>query len=142
MNSRPSALRRPIPFRDCGGYTRCGQQLDVCRRSRAALRRVGLSAQEVDSCSVRWRSGFPRMAGLLMLSSGCWVHDGFQKLSGLSDASTLTTRCRCRAAIEHRINNAFGAAPHLEWMIDLRKREPKRTQTQSTVGEDARTKIY
>ena len=58
------------------------------------------------SCSVRWRRGFPRTAGPLVLSSGCWVHDGFQMLSCLSDAPTLTTRCRCRAAAEHRINIA------------------------------------
>ena len=120
---RPSAWRRPAPFRDCGGYSRWGQQLDGCRGTRAAqrrveypgqsgggtraaLRRVGFSAQEVDGCSVRWRSGFPRMAGPPVLSSGCWVHDGSQMLSGLSDAPTLPARCRCQAATEHRINNA------------------------------------
>ena len=34
----------------------------------------------------RWRSGFPRIAGPLVLSSGCWAHDGFRMLPGLSDA--------------------------------------------------------
>ena len=41
-----------------------------------------------------------------MLSSGCWVHDSFQMLSGLSDAPTPTTLCRCQAATEHCINIA------------------------------------
>ena len=44
---------------------------------------------------------FRGMAGPLVLSSGCWVHDGFQKLSGLSDAPALPARCRCRAATDH-----------------------------------------
>ena len=66
----------------------------------------GCSAQGLDSCSIRWRSGFPRIAGPLVLTSGCWVHDGFQMLSGLSDAPTLTTRCRCQAASEHFTNIA------------------------------------
>ena len=35
-----SALRRSTPFRHCGGYSRWGQQLDGCRGTRAALRRV------------------------------------------------------------------------------------------------------
>ena len=60
-----------------------------------------------------------------MLSSGCWVHDGFQMLSGLSDAPTQTTRCRCQAATEHRKNIAH----------------TNRAQTQSTMGEDARTNV-
>ena len=75
-------------------------------RTRAALRRVGFSAQELDTFSVRWCSGFPRIAGPLVLSTGCWVHDGFQMLCGLSDAPTLPARCRCLAATEHRTNNA------------------------------------
>ena len=56
-------------------------------------------------------SAFPRMLGA----------DGFQMLSGPSDAPTLTTRCRYQAATE------------------LRKREPKRTQTQSTIARLERT---
>ena len=91
---------------DCGGYSGWRQQLDGCRGTRAARRRVGFPAQGVDSCSVRWRSGFPRIAGPPVLSSGCWVHDGFHMLSGLSDAPTLPARCRCQAS---------GAALHLEW---------------------------
>ena len=46
---------------------------------------------EVDSCSVRRRSGFPWVAGPLVLSSGCSVHDGFQTFFGLSDVPTLMT---------------------------------------------------
>ena len=56
-------------------------------------------------------SAFPRMLGA----------DGFQMLSGPSDAPTLTTQCRCPTATE------------------LRKREPKRTQTQSTIARLERT---
>ena len=143
--------------RDCGSYSRRGQPLDSCRGSRAALRRVeypgqgggetraalrrvGFSAQELDSCSVRWRSGFPRIAWSLVLCSGCWVHDGFQMLSGLSDAPTLTTRCRCRAATDHHLNNAHLVLQSI-WNGELSsgKREPNRTRTQSTIGEDAMT---
>ena len=68
------------PFLDCGGYSRWEQQMDGCRATRAALRRVeypgqggegtqaalqrvGFSAQELDCCSVRWRGGFPTDAG-------------------------------------------------------------------------------
>ena len=78
--SRPPALQRSASFRDCGGYSRWRRQLDGCRgsraalrrvefpgqgggRTRAALRRVGFSAQELDSCSVRLRSCFPRCSG-------------------------------------------------------------------------------
>ena len=137
---RPSALRRSTPFRDCGGYSRWEQQLYGCRRSPAALRRVGFSAQELDSCSVRWRSGFPRIAGPPVLSSGCWVHDRFQMLSELSHAPTLSTLCICQAATEHRINIAH-LVLHPIWNGELSsgEREPKRTQTQSTIREDART---
>ena len=123
-------LRRPVPFRDCRGYSRWEQQLDGCRGSRAALRRVEnpgqgggrkraplrrvrFSAPKLDSCSVRWRSGFPRgNGGRQCFPDALWVHDGFQMLSELSDAPTLTTRCRCRAATDHRINIA---AHHLDW---------------------------
>ena len=99
------------------------QQLDGCRGiraplrrveylgqggggTRAAPRRVGFSAQELEGCIVQWRSGFPRMAAPPVLCSGCWVHDGFQMLSGLSDAPTLPARCICQAATEHRIDSA------------------------------------
>ena len=75
------------PFDDCGGLHRsaiaAATPYGGCRGSRAALRRVGFSAQELDSCSVRWRSGLPRIAEPLVLSSGCWVHEGFQMLSAL-----------------------------------------------------------
>ena len=86
--------------------------------TRTALRRAGFSAQELDSCSVRWRSGFPRIAGPLVLSSGCWVHDGFQMLSGLSDSPALATRCRCQAATEHRTNIAH-LVLHSIWNDEL-----------------------
>ena len=51
----------------------------------------------------------------------------FQMLSGLSDVPTLTTRCGCRAATDHRINIAH-LVLHLIWNGKLSpgKREPKR----------------
>ena len=61
---------------------------------------------------------FPRIAGPPVLSSGCWVHDGFHMLSGLSDAPTLTTQYRCQAAIEHRINIAHSVL-HRIWNGEL-----------------------
>ena len=103
-------------------------------RTRAALRRVGFSAQELDGCSVRWRSGFPRIAGPPVLSSGCWVHDGFQMLSGLSDAPTLTTRCRCQTATEYRINIAHLVLfPIRNDELSSEKRKTKRTNTEHDV---------
>ena len=38
--SRPSTWRRSTPFRDCCGYSRWEHQLDGCRGTPAALRRV------------------------------------------------------------------------------------------------------
>ena len=102
-------------------------------RTRAVLRRVGFSAQELDGCSVRWRSGFARVAGPLVLSSGCWVHDGFQMLSGLSDAPAQTTRCRCQTATEHRINIAH-LVLHTIWNDQWSsEKERQKGQTQSTM---------
>ena len=60
------------------------------------------------------------------------MHDGFQMLSGLSDAPTQTTRCRCQAATEHRFNSAH-LVLHSIWNDELKK------DTQSTIGEDAKT---
>ena len=111
--------------------------------TRAALRRVGFSAQELDSFRVRWRSGFPRGSGAasaFQMLSGCTT--GFQMLSGLSDAPTLTTRCRCRAATDHRINIARLVLRLIwngEWSSGNESK--KRTQTQNAIGEDARTNI-
>ena len=129
--SRPCALRRSAPFRDCGGYSRWEQQLDGCRRFRATLRSVehlsgrrenssrssgvGFSAQELDSCSVRRRSGFPRGSGA---ASAFQMHDGFERLSGLADAPTLAPRSGCRAATDHRINIAH-LVLHPTWNCEL-----------------------
>ena len=44
--------------------------------TRAAL--VGLTAQELESCSVRRRSGFPRQRGRQCFPDALWVLDGFQ----------------------------------------------------------------
>ena len=41
------------------------------------------------SCSVRWRSGFPLIAGPLVLSADAGCTNVFEMLSGLSDAPTL-----------------------------------------------------
>ena len=121
---RPSALRKSTPLRDCGGYCRWGQQLVGCRgsraalrrvehpgqgggRTRAALRRVGFSAQEVDGCSVtmaQWLSEGQRCRWCFPADAGRTT--GSRCFSGLSDAPTLSTRCGCRAATEHRINIA------------------------------------
>ena len=39
------------------------QQLDGCRGTRSSSEEVSMLATELDSRSVRWRSGFPRIAG-------------------------------------------------------------------------------
>ena len=79
-------------------------------------------------------------SGLVVLSSGCWVHDGFQMRSGLSDAPTLPARCRCQPATEHRTNNAH-LVRHPIWNDELISQKNKeKTQAQSTIREDARTK--
>ena len=91
------------PFRDCKGIYRSaiaavtpdGAAIGWLQRNSSSSEEVSMLATELDSRSVRWRSGFPRIAGPPVLSSGCWVHDGFQMLSGLLDAPTSTTRCRC-----------------------------------------------
>ena len=54
-------------------------------------RKVIWAESEAMAAALRWRSDFPRIAGPLVLSSGCWVHDGFQMLSGLSDAPDYGT---------------------------------------------------
>ena len=64
-----------------------------------------VSKPEVDSCSVRRRSRFPLIAGLLVLSSGCWVHDGFQLF-------WLVRRPDAKGGSPQQ--RAFGVAPHLE----------------------------
>ena len=124
---RPSALRRSTPFRDGGGDSRREQQLDGCRRPRAALRRVGTSAQELDSCSVRRRSGFPRdsvAAGALqMLSDAFWI---------VRRPDAITTRCGCRAATDHRINIAH-LVLHLIWNGKLSPGK-KRAKKERTPG--------
>ena len=55
----------------------------------AALRRSGFLGPRIGWLQRTVRSGNPRIAGPLVLSSGCRVHDGFQMLSGLSDAPAL-----------------------------------------------------
>ena len=111
MNTRPSAIasssgraytvRRLRLTQDGGSNWMAAEELEPLALlrveypgqggggTRAALQRVGFSAPELDSCSVRWRSGFPRIVEALVLSCGCWVHDGFQMLRGLSDAPAL-----------------------------------------------------
>ena len=69
----------------------------------------------------------PQMDGPLVLSSGCWEHDGFQMLSGLSDVPTLTTMCRCQAATEHRINIAH-LVLHPIWTGELSSGQGQRTK--------------
>ena len=96
--------------------------------SRSSEGRV--SQPEVDSCSVRRRSGFPRV---------CGAASAFQMLSGCTtgsrcflDCQTLrrkTTRCRCRAATEHRINIAH-LVLHTIWNGELSsERESKKKDT-------------
>ena len=94
------------------------------------------------AAALRWRSGFPRIAGPLVLCSRCWVHDSFQMLPGLSDAPTLLARCRCQAATEHRINFVHLVLLSI-WKDELGSETvtQKRTQKQSTIGEDARTDL-
>ena len=107
-----AALRRGVEYPSKGGGG-----------TRAAPRRVGFSAQEVDA-SLRWRSGFPRIVGRLVLSR-CFL---------ACQAPWTTARCRCQAATEHRIDSAR-LVLHPIWNdeIELRKRKPKRTPTQSAI---------
>ena len=65
-------------------------------------------------------------SGPLVLSNGCWVHDGLQMLSALLDAPTLPARCGCQAAAEHRINIAH-LVLHTTWHdeVELRKERYK-----------------
>ena len=98
------------------------------QETRAALRRVGLSAQELDGCGVRWRSGFPRNRGVGPASA-------FQRMLGarrVPDAFWTVRRpdacSRHRAVVEHhRINIAHLVLHHI-WNDELssRKREPKK----------------
>ena len=62
-------------------------------------------------------------------------------LSGLLDAPTLVNgTCSCRSATEHRNNNAhLVLRPTWNDELGSEKETQKRTQTQSTIGEDART---
>ena len=75
------------------------------------------------------------IAGPPVLSSGCWVHDGFQMLSGLSDAPTQTTRCRCQAATEHRTNIAH-VARHTIWNGELSSEEESKKNTTTRGRQD------
>ena len=73
------------PFLDCGGYSRWEQQVDGCRgtraarrvenlgqgrgETRAALRRVGFSAEELDTVA-RWLSADSGAASAFLLMLG------------------------------------------------------------------------
>ena len=127
---RPSALWRATPFRDCGGYSRWGQQLDGCRGTRAALRRVEYPRQDGGELEPLFGGSGSRPKKWMAAAYGGAVafrgvsgaanafqmfsrpHDGFQMLSGLSDAPTLLARCRCLASTQHRINNAHWTCQH------------------------------
>ena len=104
------------------------------RGTRAGLWRVGFSPKISVAAACGGAVALRGWRGRLCFSSGCWVHDGFQMVSGLSDAPTVRARCRCQAATEHRINNApLVLHPHLDERIELMKRKTKRTQTQGTI---------
>ena len=82
-------LWSPSRFTDGGSSLLAAEELEPLQggssalartegRTRAALREVGFSGQEVDGCSVRGRSGFPRIAGPQVLSSG-WCTTGSRR---------------------------------------------------------------
>ena len=100
---RPSAWWRPTPFRDCGGYSSPSEEGRVSwpgrRGTRATLRRVGFSAQEVDGCSVtvaQWlsadggaASAFQRMLDAFWTVRHPWLRRGVDVKQPLSTAFTM-----------------------------------------------------
>ena len=95
------------------GRCRADSRFAYQGRDRAYLSK----ALKPKSSRMRFRDGCC-VRGPLVLSSGCWAHDGFQMLSGLSDAPAPTTRCRCRAATDHRVDVAH-LVLHTIWKDEL-----------------------
>ena len=60
---RPSAMREAVTVPRLRRWPRRWQQLDGCRGTRAALRRVAYCSQKWIAAALRWRSDFPWIAG-------------------------------------------------------------------------------
>ena len=85
-------------------------------------------------------SGFPRIAGPLVLSQRMLGARRVPECFLVCQTPWTTARCSCRSATEHRNNNAHLVLRTI-WKNELgsEKVTQKSKQTQSTIGEDART---
>ena len=119
----------PPPVQACLPRPRQNRFKVRITRPRQSLLIQGAEIIELAHAFQRWLQS--TVAQWLSADGGAAGAFQFQMRSGLSDGPTLPARCRCRAATEHRINNAH-LVLHPIWNDELssEKERQKGTNTE------------